>query len=54
MLLEGFFLGIACLLAYLVFADRATKEPWSKKELFLFGGGLGLAILGAALEVALN
>lgn len=53
MLLEGIFLGIACLIVYLVFADRAAKDPWSRKELFLFGCGMGMALMGAAVEVAL-
>lgn len=53
MMLEGMFLGIACLIAYLVFKDGTSKEPWSRKELFLFGCGLGLAIMGAAIEAAL-
>lgn len=51
MFLEGLFLGIACLFAYLVFVDWGTKEQWSRKELFLFGCGLGMAMMGAAVEV---
>ncbi len=52
MLFEGLFLGIAMLLVYLVFADRKSGEPWTAKELWLFGVGLGMALMGAAVEVA--
>lgn len=50
--LEGLFLGLACLLIYLVFKDRESKMPWERKELFLFGCGIGMALMGAAIEVA--
>lgn len=52
MFLEGLFLAIAMLILYLVFTDRKSGEPWSAKELFLFGAGLGMALTGAAVEVA--
>lgn len=52
-LLEGLFLGIAFLFVWLVFADRKSREPWSWKELLLFGTGIGMAVMGAAIEVTL-
>lgn len=53
MFLEGLFLGIACLIVYLVFQDARNREGWSGKELALFGVALGLALGGFWVETTL-
>lgn len=53
MLLEGIFLGVALVIVMLVFEDRKSRELWAKKEMALFGVGLGLALGGFWVESVL-
>lgn len=53
MFLEGLFLGIACLILYLMFQDARSQEGWSRKELALFGVALGLALGSFWVETTL-